>query len=245
MLVANKDHSQFELKRWRDLKVGQIVKVQDTEFFPADMILLSSSSPKGICYVETKNLDGETNLKHKQAHSDIYEICQDENKACTLQGKLVCGKPNDQIYVFDGVLALKDNGRRTKTPQYYEHFLLRGSSLKNTDWVIGLVVHTGHDTRIMMNSTQSKAKSSRIEKLMNVMIVYIFLLQIFLCLVASTWGTIWEYVYFNSATYLDFQSSHGAVYRFFTKFGTWILIFTNIVPISLIVTLEMVKYLQA
>lgn len=46
----------------------------------------------------------------------------------------------------------------------YENFLLRGSSLKNTEWIYGAVVYTGHDTRIMKNSTGSKAKFSKIEK---------------------------------------------------------------------------------
>jgi phospholipid-transporting ATPase len=108
------------------------------------------------------------------------------------------------------------------------------------------VVHTGHQTRIMMNSTASKAKSSKIEKLINVMIAYIFLLQIFLCLIAAVYGTIWENIYEETAFYLELRSQkfHVAT-QVLTKFGTWILIFTNIVPISLIVTLEMVKYLQA
>lgn len=211
------------------------------------MVLFSSSSPKGICYVETKSLDGETNLKHKQAHSNVYDLIQSDDAFKSLKGKMLCGKPNDQIYVFDGLLAMKtDTKTRIKASIYYENFLLRGSSLKNTDWITGLVCHTGHETRIMMNSTGSKAKSSRIEKLMNVMILYIFLLQIFLCTIAACWGTIWELVYANSATYLDLTKSTNSLFvKFATRFGTWILIFTNIVPISLIVTLEMVKYLQA
>lgn len=38
------------------------------------MVLLVSSDPKGICYIETKSLDGETNLKHKISHKDIQRM---------------------------------------------------------------------------------------------------------------------------------------------------------------------------
>jgi len=55
--------------------VGNIVKCLNNEFFPADLVLLNSSGRKGICYIETKNLDGETNLKHKMASKDIMPIC--------------------------------------------------------------------------------------------------------------------------------------------------------------------------
>ena len=48
-----------------DVQVGCIVKVRENQFFPCDMVMISSSLPKGMAYVETKNLDGETNLKHK------------------------------------------------------------------------------------------------------------------------------------------------------------------------------------
>lgn len=224
-----------------------MIKVKKDQFFPADLILLSSSSSKGICYVETKNLDGETNLKHKSCNEELMDLITTDEDACNFSGRVVCSKPNDQIYLFDGYLTHRmreDN--KVKIPLFYENFLLRGSSLKNTDWVIGVVTHTGHETRIMMNSTKAKPKSSRVEKLMNVMIVYIFLIQITLCFIAATYGTIWEYIYGPKATYLELNIEEmNAAKRFFIKFGTWILIFTNIVPISLIVTLEMVKYMQA
>ena len=45
------------------MKVGDIVKVKRDEYFPADMVVLHSSGPGGVYYVETKGLDGETNLK--------------------------------------------------------------------------------------------------------------------------------------------------------------------------------------
>jgi len=95
VLIADQKSLQFKKSKWKDLKVGQIVKVRENQFFPADMVLLSSSTPKGICYVETKSLDGETNLKHKQSHNDISELFPNEADIITMQGKLVCGKPND------------------------------------------------------------------------------------------------------------------------------------------------------
>lgn len=55
----------FDFKQWNHIRVGSIVKVHENEYFPCDMIILNSSLPKGVCYVETKNLDGETNLKYK------------------------------------------------------------------------------------------------------------------------------------------------------------------------------------
>lgn len=55
----------FADKLWRDIRVGEIVKVQSDEYLPCDLLLTSTSDPKGVCYVETKNLDGETNLKIK------------------------------------------------------------------------------------------------------------------------------------------------------------------------------------
>jgi magnesium-transporting ATPase (P-type) len=54
------------------------VKVKNNEYFPADLLLLNSSELSGICYIETKNLDGETNLKHKVPLSHVMRSCTND-----------------------------------------------------------------------------------------------------------------------------------------------------------------------
>lgn len=58
----------FKQKYWKEIEVGDIVKVKQDDFFCADLLVIQSSGEKGNCFIETKNLDGETNLKHKKAN---------------------------------------------------------------------------------------------------------------------------------------------------------------------------------
>ena len=67
----------------RNIKVGMLVKVHENEFFPCDMYVLNTSLKKGICFVETKNLDGETNLKHKQVDKNVMAMNASEDTFAT------------------------------------------------------------------------------------------------------------------------------------------------------------------
>ena len=63
---------------------------------------MCTSDAKGQSYVETKNLDGETNLKLKQANKDIIEVIKDEKDFGKLNGLIKCEKPNNLLYKFEG-----------------------------------------------------------------------------------------------------------------------------------------------
>lgn len=136
-------------------------------------------------------------------------------------------------------------------PLNYSNFLLRGSSLRNTEWILGVVTFTGHETRIMMNSTRTRPKKSKLELLTGWFIFYIFLLQLVLCIIAALYETMWTRIYQSDAYYLEFENPEKVwttkyFFLFFIKsLGTWILLFTNMVPISLLVSLEIVKFFQA
>mmetsp|Transcript_1651 Transcript_1651/g.3553 ORF Transcript_1651/g.3553 Transcript_1651/m.3553 type:complete len:1147 (+) Transcript_1651:184-3624(+) len=228
---------------WRQLNVGDIVRVKKGEYFPADMILLTSSEPKGLCYIETKNLDGETNLKHKLASKETHLFASNDHNLSNVTYSVTCESPNPRIYVFNGVLTLES----TMIPLTNEQFLLRGSALKNTQWIIGLTVYTGHETKIMLNSAKARAKYSSIETQMNRQIIYIFIIQCAICFMCAFIYALW-YADKTDDTeqYLDLNTYHRNSFNTFVfQFFSWMLLFSNFVPISLIVTLEMVKFLQA
>jgi phospholipid-transporting ATPase len=117
--------------------------------------------------------------------------------------------------------------------------VLRGCSLKITEWVTGVVVYTGVDTKIMLNSNKTRQKKSRLEFKMGIIVALIFLAQMlitFLSAFLSVMST--QNIDLTLSVYIN------SLHRLMVKWGSWILLFTNFVPISLIVSLEMVKYIQ-
>jgi magnesium-transporting ATPase (P-type) len=124
--------------------------------------------------------------------------------------------------------------------------LLRGAFLRNTEWIIGMVVYTGLDTKIMRNAEASKIKQSDVEKKMNGYILNILYTQLVLALFTSLLCLAWAFRNFsnekNNHWYLEETSSPGvqAILRFFTYF----LLYNTMIPISLIVSMELVKVAQ-
>ena len=224
--------------------------MEKDEFFPADLVLLASSEPKNLCFVETKNLDGETNLKNKNAPKGIKEFKDFEDAAREFEGEVICETPNDQIYKYEGVIK---TAKGTKISLSSDNLLLRGSSLRNTDWIVGVVTYTGHDTRIMRNSVASKQKQSNLEKMITKSILVIFGIQCIFCTVAAAWATVWNKLSIEKTdVYMDWPENktnqwlwYVYITQFLTVFFTWLLLFTNMVPISLLVTVEIVKFWQA
>ena len=78
------------------------LKVVEDEFIPADILLLNSSDSKGAAYIETKSLDGETNLKFKKVHKDLFESYKDENNLQKADFHFKYEGPNVYLYKFNG-----------------------------------------------------------------------------------------------------------------------------------------------
>ncbi|MCL4131340.1 UNVERIFIED_CONTAM: hypothetical protein GTU68_055282, partial [Idotea baltica] len=223
--------------KWRNLKVGDIVKVRNHKFFPADLILLSSSEPQGLCYVETANLDGETNLKIRQGLPQTTPLLEARD-LMGLTGRVECETPNRFLYQFTG--NLKETSRNA-VPLSPDQVLLRGAKLQNTNWIFGLVIYTGHETKLMKNSaTSAPLKRSTVDKLTNHLIILLFFLLIVLCLIMAIFNSQW-----NASMHWYLAYDDLSVFNFGINFITFVILFNNLIPISLQVTLEVVRFIQA
>ncbi|KAF7806313.1 putative phospholipid-transporting ATPase 9 [Senna tora] len=240
----------FDSSKWRDLKVGDIVKVEKDEFFPADLILLSSSYDDAICYVETMNLDGETNLKLKQALEETSKF-QEDSSFQNFKAIIKCEDPNANLYSFIGSLELEDQ----QYPLSPQQLLLRDSKLRNTDFIYGVVIFTGHDTKVMQNSTDPPSKRSKIERRMDKVVYFLFFMLFVIAFVCS--------VFFGIYTSRDIEDGHmtrwylrpddttiyydpkKAPIAAILQFLTALMLYSYFIPISLYVSIEIVKVLQS
>ncbi|KAJ2611096.1 phospholipid transporting ATPase [Coemansia sp. RSA 1365] len=249
------DSDEWTHTEWRHVHVGDIVLLRDGDAVPADLLLLSSAAEDATCFVETKNLDGETNLKSKHAppavvHADsprrLAELC------CVIEAEA----PSTLLYSFKGTLRLDDGGSQTAQqntglePLSVDNLLLRGSVLRNTEWAVGVAVFTGDESKIMMNAGETPSKRSRIERMMNLQVMSQFCLLFVLCLLSAVLG---GFYYgrgnsFQARFIVSFETarawSDAPLYGFLT-FWTSLILYQTLVPISLYVTIEVVKSFQA
>uniref|UniRef100_A0A8C2HCC7 Phospholipid-transporting ATPase n=1 Tax=Cyprinus carpio TaxID=7962 RepID=A0A8C2HCC7_CYPCA len=233
------DYTMF-WQHWISVAVGDMVKVTNGQHLPADMVIVSSSEPQAMCYTETSNLDGETNLKIRQG-LPLTASFQSLEELMVLSGRLECEGPNRHLYDFTGTLRLENHNPAPLGP---DQVLLRGAQLRNTQWVVGIVVYTGHDSKLMQNSTKAPLKRSNVERVTNMQILVLFGILLVMALVSSIGAAIWNQQHTDEACW--YLSRAGDIsLNFWYNLLTFIILYNNLIPISLLVTLEVVRFTQA
>lgn len=231
MLRGHGDYVQVE---WRRLRVGDIVYVADEEEFPADLLCLFAALPENVCFVQTANLDGETNLKVRRpvqmsGHAAEGEplVPQSDMDVLDLRGRLLCEQPNSNLHRFNGKVEIYPpavaarlaaterlpSTRRSTPPDVdpynsppafpaplatipvsVDELLLRGCKLKNSQFVLGMVVYTGSDSRIVRNMARPPIKKGGFDRFLNVQIVVLMSFQACICVAFAVGGYVWRQV---------------------------------------------------
>ncbi|KAI8922887.1 hypothetical protein BC831DRAFT_58074 [Entophlyctis helioformis] len=275
---------------WSELRVGDFVLLKQNESVPADILVVASSNPDGIVYIETKNLDGETNLKAREAIPDTMHV-RNAQDCLDLHAVIESEPPSLNLHTYSGAFLRLDSGvntshdshgqhhhpakqpynsvgtldklgdlkvplsaavapsdcassdqQPTATPINIQNVMLRGCIVRNVDYVVGIVLFTGADTKIILNGGATPSKRSNIEERMNVQVACNFAILLSFCIIITVYESRFSFGWAES------QMVHlvlGGTSASLVIFGASIIMLQNIVPISLYVTLELVKTIQA
>ncbi|KAJ7319678.1 hypothetical protein JRQ81_019189 [Phrynocephalus forsythii] len=244
-LVYHRDERKYITRFWKEVEVGDFIQLRCNEIIPADILLLSSSDPDGLCHIETANLDGETNLKQRQVVRGFLEL-DSEFDPLKFTSIIECEEPNNDLSRFRGCIVHK-NGK--KVALYKENLLLRGCTIRNTEVVSGIVIYAGHETKALLNNSGPRYKRSKLERQMNVDVLWCVLILFTMCLFSAIGHGIWVWQYDEKRKPVFDVPGHdgnywspvqAAVYLFLTM----IIVFQVLIPISLYVSIEIVKICQ-
>ncbi|XP_061700160.1 probable phospholipid-transporting ATPase VD isoform X3 [Syngnathoides biaculeatus] len=221
--------------RWKDVQVGDFVRLSCNDIIPADILLLYSSDLHGICYIETSNLDGETNLKQRKIVSGL-PLQGEEFNPESFHSHIECENPNNDLGTFRGFMVHSSGARAGLDSN---NLLLRSCTIRNTETVVGIVVYAGHETKAMMNNSGPRYKRSHLEKHLNIAILWCFLLLIIMCFTTALGHGLWLKQLKNAIFSVD-DGLAPALAGFYT-FWTMIIVLQVLIPISLYVSIEIVK----
>ena len=194
---------------WSEVKVGNMIKVEKNELIPADLLVICSSNRDFSFYLQTSNLDGETSLKQREAciytqkiflnkeipkdETNLKKIftnidCNKDNKNCFIE----VDQPNKNIYAMNGSITFNAN---EKIFFDIKNTAIRGSRLKNTNFIYGIVIYTGNETKIMKNIIKYKNKTAFLDKIIDKITLIILIVRLLFVLIFMCIGIICRYIY--------------------------------------------------
>ncbi|GAB0200532.1 phospholipid-transporting ATPase IK [Grus japonensis] len=227
----------FRWQKWRDICVGDIVRLRKESFVPADMLLLCSSEPSSLCYVETADIDGETNLKFRQALLVTHQELVSEESMAAFDGRVICEEPNSRMHSFTGTLEWRGETYALDS----ERILLRGCKLRNTNVCYGLVIYAGFDSKIMRNCGKIKQKKTKLDRMMDRLVIIIFLVLLVTSLCLAIASGFWARMFQEKHSYLSALYKHTTpAQQAFFNFGGFTILLSIIIPMSMYITFEFI-----
>jgi phospholipid-translocating ATPase len=230
------DEVKWVEKRWKEIRVGDIVNIKRDEWIPADLILLYSAGQNGIAYIETAALDGETTLKSRQALPQVTRQCHDVKSCAALRGFIHSEDPNQDLYNFEGKIALDEE----TVPLSNTEILYRGSILRNTPYIYGFVVFTGEETKIRMNASKYvRTKAPTLQKRVNKVVLVVVFIVVALAVFCTVGYQLWHSRTEEHSWYLK-----GGRIAFMPIVASFIILFNTMIPLALYVSMEIIKLSQ-
>jgi len=216
-------------------------------------VLCCSSEEEDVCFIETKILDGETNLRSRHGVPELTHLRSPA--ACERARFRIDAEPADvNMYKLNEAVIFPDeeqgapDGEQLVHPIGLEMTILRGCDLKNTGWIIGIVLFTGADTKIILNSGGTPSKRSTVERQMNPQVLLNLALLAAVAIICRIINYTNERRWTNQQAYWQLfaeSSNDNPEFNALITFMNAFITFQNIVPISLYISIEFVRTAQA
>eukprot|EP00158_Paraphelidium_tribonemae_P008628 Partr_v1_DN28633_c0_g1_i1_m49817 putative ATPase, class VI, type len=244
-LLSDYEDMEWQSVSWRNVHVGDLLMLRRDEAVPADMIILSTSEAECSCFVETMNLDGETNLKMRQGLAQTRDF-KDTSDFRDFKCIVLSEDPHPDLSSYQGTVEFQSGSEIVPEKVSIDSYgiLLRGTVLRNTEYCTGIVVSTGYDTKQILNAGETPSKQSELDKMMNRHITFNLVLMCAICLICSFGYVFWTMKYDGSTFMVGLQSS-SYWFNGFVVFWGGLILYQNIVPISLYICIELVKSFQS
>ncbi|NWV25828.1 AT8B3 ATPase, partial [Origma solitaria] len=227
----------FRWQKWRDICVGDIVRLRKDSVVPADLLLLHSSEPSSLCYVETADIDGETNLKFRQALLVTHQELGSEESMAAFDGRVTCEEPNSRMHSFTGTLRWRGSTHALDG----DRILLRGCRVRNTALCYGLVLYAGFDSKIMRNCGKIKRKKTKLDHMMDRLVIVIFLALLVTSLGLAIASGFWARTFQEKHSYLAALYKHTSpAQQAFLNFWGFTILLSIIIPMSMYITFEFI-----
>lgn len=153
-----------------------------------------SSSTEGEAFIKTSSLDGEKNLKKRNVPKGYDKLVPQGNEQLAIKelvaasGNLFVPKlPEKELTRFDGFII--EDGQQFSISD--KQLLIKGASLQNTEWAVGIVAYVGESTKLMLNSQKGRVKMSYLERQINGLVLLIVAFQAVLCVINALCNAIW------------------------------------------------------
>ncbi|OMJ75568.1 hypothetical protein SteCoe_25265 [Stentor coeruleus] len=243
--IWNDKNEDFQQIKWKEISVGNILVLEEDEQVPADVVIFATTYPDKACFVETSNLDGETNLKVRHAldaTADIFDGgVPGSMKMIHLldEGVVKTENPNTHLSSFIGSLKLKSHPKNISIDN--SNVILRGSMIKNTKAVLAFVVYTGSETKYALNQKKPSFKHSCLEQRVNKYLYVVFGFMLAMAVICTTISVVRAYK--NPTEYKIYSDQDPQ--NEFVSFFTFVILFNNLVPISLYVSMDIVRLFQS